>query len=102
MSNATPSDSVGKAYGYLLVGTYNSGNRKWWENSYAKYKLEKDVNLSNEFKGRNRAQAGFSGKGAADEGKYLNKLCETVYKKDLTAITPADDDANKGLLEKNL
>lgn len=59
-------------------------NRRWWERSYKSYKratgLTGNAALHQDFAGVNSAYAGASYSASGNSKKFLNRVCENVYK----------------------
>ncbi|WP_216082643.1 hypothetical protein [Candidatus Mycoplasma haematohominis] len=108
---------IGKEYGNYLVSPIGSktkekvtiDNKKWWEWSYKRWKKDFEnqqakVNLSNEFKDGDKVSKAFSDSTTeSDSSTALNRVCESVYKKDksLLAFEPGTTD-NKIRLKNDL
>ncbi|WP_216082670.1 hypothetical protein [Candidatus Mycoplasma haematohominis] len=112
--SAENTNLIGKLYGKYLVaplgskgdGDSKTDNRKWWEQSYKRWKEASQPtnnDLSNEFKSSNQVSKAFSDNASEpDSSKALNKVCETIYKKENSEITFEDASNNKTKLKNDL
>lgn len=80
-----------------------TSNKEWWDNSYEQYKKDKESSadsLSSEFGTDNKVTSAYSAN--ASDSKALNKVCESIYKKDTTGISFDSGEENKHKLGHNI
>ncbi|WP_216083257.1 hypothetical protein [Candidatus Mycoplasma haematohominis] len=99
----TDANNVGKKYENYLVDPFDASNENWWNWAYRWWKYDfdnKTVNLSDEFENEDKIKYAFRPESAngSDDSKSLNKVCNSVYGKPKTDLTPtnnASDNQNK-------